>query len=223
MDSSGSGMSYHRNIPRWKSISSIFPDWPASAGFSPDGKSIVVVSDCQIARIWDAGSGRPVTGAIRTGDLIQAAVFTPGGKGLMTVAGSTVQIREAETGNPLTEPMRNETLVKQAIISRFGGRWIMTAAGEGTARIWDAQTGKAVSQPLDSRGYTPFMWAFSPDAKWGYARSVMGAAAWLWDGLTVADEGASVLGSRTWLGGGVRPGGLAARNAGIVPTWIPRL
>ncbi len=124
-----------------------FPDAPIAAKFSPDGQLIVAVSSFQIARMWDARSGEPFAGPIRNGDLIQSAVFTRDGKGLMTTVGSAVQVWDVHTGRPLTEAMRHQALVTRATFSR-DGRWVVTEAHDGTARIWDAQTGRSVSQPL---------------------------------------------------------------------------
>ncbi|MGO8705023.1 MAG: serine/threonine-protein kinase [Candidatus Brocadiia bacterium] len=168
-----------------------YPDYPLEAKFSPDGQWVVGVSDFQIARIWDARSGQPLGGPIRSGDLIHSAEFTRDGKGLMTIAGATVQVWDIRTGQPLTEPMRHENMVAFAAFSG-DGRWITTVAFDGIAQIWDAQTGKAVSHPAvfgRERVLRPILTAASSsDARWIFTNCVVGQNACLWDALTVAVE-----------------------------------
>jgi hypothetical protein len=173
-----------------------YPDYPLEAKFSPDGQWVVAVSDFQVARIWDARSGQPLGGPIRSGDLIHSAEFTRDGKGLMTIAGATVQVWDIRTGQPLTEPMRHDNMVAFAAFSG-DGRWITTVARDGIAQIWDAQTGKAVSQPAvfgRERVLRPVMTAASSsDARWIFTNYVVGQNACLWDALTVAAEAPSWL------------------------------
>jgi WD40 repeat protein len=45
------------------------------------------------------------------------------------------------------------------------GKHIITASNDKTARVWDAETGKQIGEPL--RGHTDWVWSavFSPDGK----------------------------------------------------------
>src|SRR5258708_1941281 len=45
------------------------------------------------------------------------------------------------------------------------GRWVVTASEDGTARVWEVASGKAVGQPLRHDGVVSSA-AFSPDGQW---------------------------------------------------------
>ena len=168
-----------------------YPDSPGAVSFSPDGAWILAVSNNQAARMWDAATGAPIGGAIRSGDPIQAASFTPDGNGLLISSGSVAQIWDARTGKPLSEPMQHEKPVDQATFSR-DGNWVMTIAHDGTARVWDARTGRAVSRPLgfgNEAMLTEVMPAsFSPDARWAFTDFLSDRAAVVWDAATTAAQ-----------------------------------
>jgi WD40 repeat protein len=57
--------------------------------------------------------------------------------------------------------MKHQGLVRSAAFSPDGLR-VVTASADGTARVWDAESGKPVSAPLQHQGKV-FSAAFSPD------------------------------------------------------------
>ena len=57
------------------------------------------------------------------------------------------RVWDAQTGKPLTEPLRHEGRVISAQFSPDGLR-VVTASVDKTARVWDAQTWKPLSEPL---------------------------------------------------------------------------
>jgi WD40 repeat protein len=54
--------------------------------------------------------------------------------------------------------------VLTATFSPDGGR-IVTASKDGTARLWDAETGKPIGEPLEGHAVAVTSVAFSPDGK----------------------------------------------------------
>src|SRR5207249_1622784 len=47
------------------------------------------------------------------------------------------------------------------------GKQVLTGSGDGTARIWDARTGKPLTEPLVHGGPAPVTCvSFSPDGRW---------------------------------------------------------
>src|SRR5208337_5627067 len=72
------------------------------------------------------------------------------------------------------QPLQHEKDVWHAGFSPDGKR-VVTASGNGTARVWDAATGEAVGQPLRHDGSVTRA-AFSPDGKWVVTASSDGTA-----------------------------------------------
>jgi hypothetical protein len=59
----------------------------------------------------------------------------------------TARVWDAQTGQPLVEPMKHAEGVLSAQFSLDGKR-IVTASWNETARVWDAQTGQPLAEPL---------------------------------------------------------------------------
>jgi hypothetical protein len=68
-----------RRCPRLLLLS--FHDGPVwQAQFSPDGGLVVLAADDWTARVWDAGTGEPITPALRFNELIEHAAFAGDGE-----------------------------------------------------------------------------------------------------------------------------------------------
>jgi len=71
---------------------------------------------------------------------------------------------------PTTAPLRHEGAIVSAQFSPDGQR-IVTASGDGTVRIWDERSGRAIGAPLRHEG--PVVSAqFSPDGQWIVTASI---------------------------------------------------
>lgn len=100
---------------------------------------------------------------------------------------NTTRVWDAETGRPVTEPMRHSKPVRLANFSRDGTR-ILTlidnwsvgedtiAKPESVARVWDAATGKPVSEPMIQDSHGGASAQFSPDGNYIVIRSFDGIA-----------------------------------------------
>jgi WD40 repeat protein len=64
----------------------------------------------------------------------------------------------------LGQPLQHEKDVWHADFSPDGKR-VVTASGDGTARVWEAAPGKAASEPLRHDG-SVMSAGVSPDGKW---------------------------------------------------------
>jgi WD40 repeat protein/serine/threonine protein kinase/tetratricopeptide (TPR) repeat protein len=128
-----------------------------SAQFSPDGKRILTVSGTT-ARVWDAQSGQPLTEPLQHNMAVNSAQFSPDGKRIVTATlGGGARVWDARSGQQLMEPLMHGRSARPGEFSRGtnGGtvvavRWsvnsaqfspdgkrILTAADDGTARVWD--------------------------------------------------------------------------------------
>jgi WD40 repeat protein len=155
------------------------------AEFSPDGKRIATASADHTARVWDTQTGQPATNPMVHGSAVQSARFSADGLQIVTASGGSTsedpseehaaRVWDAQTGQPLTEPMRHRRTVNFAQFSPDGRR-IVTGSRDGTARIWNAQSGEPLTESLTQFGSI----RFSPDGKRVLTTSASGAPC-LWD------------------------------------------
>ncbi len=109
------------------------------ACFSPDGRWVLTASSDKTARVWDSTTGQPVSAAMEHSIDVRHASFSPDGRRVVTAIGSDYVMI---TRNPDGTETRSDT--------------------QGYARVWDAATGKPVTEPL--RHSAMVVWTcFSPD------------------------------------------------------------
>jgi hypothetical protein len=128
---------------------------------------------------------------------VTRAAFGPGGKTLLTVSldlrtqfgaggqklDNAAHLRDAATGKPLCEPLGHPTRGR-INAARFSadGRSVVTASSDGTARLWDAATGRARGLPM-AHANSVHDAAISPDGRVVVTGSGDGTAR-LWDART---------------------------------------
>ena len=78
-------------------------------------------------------------------------------------AGHTVQIFDAETGQPAGPPLRGHDGHVQSIAYSPDGHRIATGSADKTVRIWDADTGQPIGAPLRGHDDMVNSVAYSPD------------------------------------------------------------
>jgi WD40 repeat protein len=156
---------------------------PAKAGvfvylaFSPDGRAVLTAThnNEHNARLWDVESGQPLLPPLdHHGGAVPHAAFSPDGRRIATASADLrACIWDAATGKQLAE-LKHSGAVWRAWFNADGRRLITTSnTGNGyewEARVWDAQTGEALTPPLH-HSWAPNKWidwpdpmaAFSPD------------------------------------------------------------
>ncbi|NOS71010.1 MAG: protein kinase [Verrucomicrobia bacterium] len=151
-------------------------DGLVGGALSPDEKRIVTASEDGTARIWDVKSGQQLTPPLKHDGSAtpkqtyspdwkkMSAQFSPDGKRIVTASmDGNARVWDAQSGQPLTEPLKHNAWVCTAQFSSDGNR-IVTALIDGIARIWDAQNGLPVTEPLKHSGAVTSA-QFSPDGK----------------------------------------------------------
>jgi WD40 repeat protein len=82
---------------------------------------------------------------------------------------------DAQTGQPLSEPLKHSGNVRSAQFS-LDGKCIVTAS-DGGVRVWDAQTGQPLTEPMKHSGRVHSA-QFSPDGRWIVTASDDDARVW---------------------------------------------
>jgi WD40 repeat protein len=152
--------------------------WVNAASFSPDEARIVTASDDHTARVWDPHTGAELMRLDHDAP-VRSAMFAPEGGRILTAAGNTAHLWDAQTGRLLATTLaghRDE--VRDAVFSA-DGTLIATTSKDYTARIWDAATGRLL-RTLDGHGSTVDSAAFNRDGSLLVTASEDGTAR-VWD------------------------------------------
>ena len=126
-----------------------------SAQFSPDGSRIVTAGDDNCARVWSAATGQPVGQPLLLHqEAVMNAQFSPDGTHIITASwDGTARVRDVAAGHPFYANCSTirEFRVGRALQPGWHGSW-SAAIGDCTARIWDADTGQPIGEPLRHKG-----------------------------------------------------------------------
>ncbi len=156
-----------------------------SVAWSPDGGQVVTGDSRGEVRLWDAATGGLLAGPLRHGDMVNGVAFSPDGRTVVTGSrDQTARLWEPSTGRALLLPHDDPV---RAVAFHPAGHIVLTGSGEaaskrGTARCWDARTGRPVGHLLRHQGAVLAV-ACSPDG----ATILTGSAdttARLWDAAT---------------------------------------
>jgi WD40 repeat protein len=107
---------------------------------------------------------RPERRALAGDDRVVSAVaFSPDGKSIVSgSADNTLRLWDAETRQPIGEPLKGHTRMVEGVAFSPDGKRIVSGSADNTLRLWDAQTGKPIGEPLRSHTAAIAV-AFSPD------------------------------------------------------------
>ncbi|MBP1823164.1 PQQ-binding-like beta-propeller repeat protein [Mycobacterium sp. OAE908] len=146
--------------------------------FSPDGHRVAISGDTTVQR-WDVGSGQPLPPLAPSGGPGVYFRYVDGGRIVTATRGGTLQVWDADTAQPLQQPVQTkgqevDGLGIPFVFSRDGN---MVASGQtstGAVQLWDVRTGRALGKPMTADKQI-FSVDFSPDARRivaGYADGV---------------------------------------------------
>src|SRR5262249_12441643 len=151
-----------------------------SLALAPEGRRLAIAYRAYTAEVWDLEQmrriGEPLTA---NNGWVWHATFSHDGRWLATSSGgNATQLRDAL--NPGNKPLRAYTHgggVHKACFSS-GDRLMLTLAEDHAARIWDRETGKALTEPLEFEDHFVRDGGFGPDDREVLAAGEKGAVIW---------------------------------------------
>jgi WD40 repeat protein/Tfp pilus assembly protein PilF len=170
--------------------------------FSADGRRILTMAtawddkkndwdeDRGEARVWDAATGRLVA-RLAHGSRVYFGALSADGLRAITAGNDpetgkgAARVWDVETGRTLFK-LTHEHCVRDVAYSP-DGQHVVTASDDTTARVWDAATGRPVTEPLSLPGAV-LSTAFSPDGRkvlaGGNSDETEAGTANVWDAAT---------------------------------------
>ena len=168
-----------------------------SVAFSPDGRRIATGfgNPNGGVQVWDAETGQPV-GPRLPSDLVASLAFSPDGRRIAVGIGTDfgtggVTVLDTVTGRPVGQPVFGGSAMVHSLSFSPDGRRVVSGGLDGV-RMWDADTGQQVGQPL-TEGWVDSV-AFSTDGQEVITGSRDGNVR-VWEPGTAADIGRLIGGS----------------------------
>jgi WD40 repeat protein len=124
--------------------------------------TIVTASDDEIARVWEATTGRSLATLQGHTDPVTSAAFSPDGKWVVTASDDKIaRVWEAATGRSLATLQGHTGTVTSAAFSP-DGKWVVTAGADKTARVYPYEMFAPAEEVIERaqqrvlRALTPF-------------------------------------------------------------------
>ena len=133
--------------------------------FSPDSRTLLtsgaLTDDNQEATLWEVATGRALL-TVRVQGLPAVVDFSPDGKRFAVNESQFVRIVDIASGQDVVKLSGHTGLVESGLQFSADGTRLVTVAGDGTSRIWDAATGQSLLTVFGNDARIKSV-AFSPD------------------------------------------------------------
>ena len=151
-----------------------FTDWIYGTAFAPDEKR-VAGAGIDGASVWDAATGTRVK--TLTTEASFSIAYSPDGRYLAVGRQADVDLWDTASWS-LLRSMKGHTYAIRGITFSPDSRLLISSGFDGTARLWNVETGANVRTLLHNKGVQSA--SFSPNGKYVVTASLDGAAR-LWD------------------------------------------
>ncbi len=166
--------------------------------FSPDGRAALTGAaggdGYAAVRLWEVSHSTVLRLSLPHGNLVRYLAFSSDSQSLLTGCWDrTARLWDANTGRPLTPPLRHQADIRGVAFEPDGA--ILTADLRGGLRSWDRSTGQLVRQRRLPKGINPS--GFGPDPRFVLAddwSSGSRGPMQLWDLATLNPVGQPALG-----------------------------
>jgi serine/threonine protein kinase/WD40 repeat protein len=146
---------------------------------SRDGKRLLTAA-ARAAYLWDTRTQRQLAVLTRA-EWISDAEFSPDSRLIIIGSGTTAYLFDAENGKSRGTPIPHQGSILSVHFSP-DGRYLVTSAGGGVVRVWEARTGLPVSAIMEHSSAVDST-QFSPDGQRLVAACVNGTTR-VWDART---------------------------------------
>jgi predicted NACHT family NTPase len=130
--------------------------------YSPDGNTILTVSDDHTARLWNASNGSMIHSLEGHSGSVSHGAFSPDGNTILTVSDDhTARLWNACNGDFIHSLEGHSARIFHGAFSPDGNT-ILTVSDDHTVRLWNASRGHLIHS-LEGHLESVFQGAFSPD------------------------------------------------------------
>jgi WD40 repeat protein/serine/threonine protein kinase/tetratricopeptide (TPR) repeat protein len=133
--------------------------------YRSDGKAVMTGGTDGKVRVWDADTGELLGPPLTHPGAVYAVAF--GGEGRLALTGATdaVRVWDIATGQTVSTPVPELGVFWGGVAFGPDGAAVLTAVGDGTARLWDAHAAaRTLGRPLAYAGRVVAA-AFRPDGR----------------------------------------------------------
>jgi WD40 repeat protein len=155
-----------------------------TARFSPDGRALATINVAERIELWDVASGnriRRLCCVALCGDL----AFSPDGS-VLASGGHWPRLWNLATGREIRRLVETRDPAFGAIAFSPDGRTLATGSQDGTARLWEAASGRQLRSAAPRQDYVESV-AFHPGRAL-LAYGVRKGPVWLWDTAAGSEE-----------------------------------
>ncbi|MGI9517919.1 MAG: protein kinase domain-containing protein, partial [Pirellulaceae bacterium] len=124
------------------------------ASFRPNGRQVLTINRDRIARIWDVATGQILASFGEDKPMFSRGSWHPSKSRVLLLWGDHAVVWDVGSDQIITAPMQHNATVFFAEFDGEGNR-VLTVSSDRTARVWDAETGAALTPPIMHGGATP--------------------------------------------------------------------